>query len=78
MSEKRQILNMVDGARIATRANLDSDSRAMDILREAQEGGYGTIVMGRRGLSKVREFLLGRVTNKVLQGAENFAVWIVP
>ncbi len=68
----------VDGARISTRANLDSDSRAMDILQEATEGGYGTIVMGRRGLSKVREFLLGRVTNKVLQRAEKFAVWIVP
>ena len=68
----------VDGARVSTRANLDSPSRAMDILQEAKEGGYGTIVMGRRGLSKVQEFLLGRVTNKVLQRAEKFAVWIVP
>jgi nucleotide-binding universal stress UspA family protein len=68
----------VDGARISTRANLDSASRAMDILQEANEGGYSTIVMGRRGLSKVREFLLGRVTNKVLQRAEKFALWIVP
>jgi nucleotide-binding universal stress UspA family protein len=68
----------VDGARISTRANLDSASRTMDILQEAKEGGYGTIVMGRRGLSKVQEFLLGRVTNKVLQRAEKFAVWIVP
>ena len=68
----------VDGARISTRANLDSASRAMDILQEAKEGGYSTIVMGRRGLSRVREFLLGRVTNKVLQRTENFAVWDVP
>lgn len=68
----------VDGARISTRVNLDSASRAMDILQEANEGGYSTIVMGRRGLSKVREFLLGRVTNKVLQRAEKFALWIVP
>jgi nucleotide-binding universal stress UspA family protein len=68
----------VDGARISTRANLDSASRAMDILQEAVEGDYGTIVLGRRGLSKVQEFLLGRVTNKVLQRAEKFAVWIVP
>jgi len=68
----------VDGARISTRANLDSDSRAMDILQEAREGNYGTIVMGRRGLSKVRQFLMGRVSNKVLQRAEKFAVWLVP
>jgi nucleotide-binding universal stress UspA family protein len=68
----------VDGARISTRANVDSASRAMDILQEADEGRYGTIVMGRRGLSKVRQFLLGRVTNKVLQRAEKFTVWLVP
>ena len=57
---------------------LDSPSRSGDIIREAREGAYGTIVMGRRGLSKVRDFLMGRVTSKVLNQAEDFAVWIVP
>ena len=64
--------------RISSKAVLHSTSRAGDILQEAQEGGYGTIVMGRRGLSKVREFLMGRVTSKVLSRADGFAVWIVP
>jgi nucleotide-binding universal stress UspA family protein len=64
--------------RISSKSILHSTSRAGDILREAKEGGYGTIVMGRRGLSKVREFLMGRVTSKVLSRAEGFAVWIVP
>lgn len=65
-------------SRISTQVNLHSSSRAKDILTEAREGEYGTIVMGRRGLSKVREFLMGRVTNKVLHRADGFAVWIVP
>jgi nucleotide-binding universal stress UspA family protein len=64
--------------RISSKSILHSTSRAGDILKEAKEGGYGTIVMGRRGLSKVREFLMGRVTSKVLSRAEGFAVWIVP
>jgi len=64
--------------RIFSKSILHSTSRAGDILKEAKEGGYGTIVMGRRGLSKVREFLMGRVTSKVLSRAEGFAVWIVP
>jgi len=68
----------VDEDRISTKSILHSTSRAGDILREAKERKYGTIVMGRRGLSKVREFLMGRVTNKVLSRAEGFAVWIVP
>ncbi len=64
--------------RISSKSVLHSTSRAGDILQEAKEGGYGTIIMGRRGLSKVREFLMGRVTSKVLSRAEGFAVWIVP
>jgi nucleotide-binding universal stress UspA family protein len=65
-------------ARIASKVIMHSSSRAGDIVKEAKDGRYGTIVMGRRGLSKVREFLMGRVTNKVLDRAEGFAVWIVP
>jgi nucleotide-binding universal stress UspA family protein len=68
----------VASARISTKHILQRQSRAADIIREAKDGKYGTIVMGRRGLSRVDEFLMGRVTNKVLSRAEGFAVWIVP
>ena len=64
--------------RISSEAMLDSLSRSGDIIREARKGAYSTIVMGRRGLSKVKDFLMGRVTSKVLNQAEDFAVWIVP
>jgi nucleotide-binding universal stress UspA family protein len=52
-------------------------SRAEAIIKEAREGDYGTIVLGRRGLSKVQEFLLGRVSNKVISIIRRRAVWIV-
>ena len=52
-------------------------SRANNILREAEEGDFGTIVMGRRGLSRVSDFFMGRVTDKVLQMARFHAVWLV-
>ena len=52
-------------------------SRARAIVTEAKVGGYGTIVMGRRGLSKVEEFFMGRVTNKTIHLAENSAVWVI-
>jgi nucleotide-binding universal stress UspA family protein len=78
---ERQLLLVKSGVvaeRISSNSVLHSASRAGDILQEARKGGYGTIVMGRRGLSKVREFLMGRVTSKVLSRAEGFALWIVP
>ena len=68
----------VASERIGTRCRVASISRAGEILAEAREGGYGTIIMGRRGISKVRELVMGRVTSKVLSGAEDLALWIVP
>jgi nucleotide-binding universal stress UspA family protein len=50
---------------------------AEDILDEAEEGGFDTIVMGRRGLGKAKALLLGSVTNKVAQKAKGCAVTIV-
>jgi nucleotide-binding universal stress UspA family protein len=47
------------------------------IFSEAQKGGYETIVMGRRGISKAKEFFMGSVSSKILQQAGNLTVWIV-
>ena len=50
---------------------------AEDIVNEAVEGGFGTIVMGRRGLGKAKTLLLGSITNKVVQNSRGRAVIIV-
>lgn len=52
-------------------------SRAGGIIQAAREGEYGTIVMGRRGLSVVQEFIMGRVSRKVLHMGNQRAVWII-
>jgi nucleotide-binding universal stress UspA family protein len=52
-------------------------SRAGAIVAEAEREGHGTIVLGRRGLSRVQDFFMGRVSSKVLQLAGNKAVWVV-
>ena len=41
---------------------------ARDILAEAQKG-YDVIVVGRRGMSEVREFFMGSVSQKILHSA---------
>lgn len=50
---------------------------ARDILFEAEKGIYDALVIGRRGLSKVEEFFLGSVSNKIVQGAKELPVWVV-
>ena len=52
-------------------------SRSEAIVKEAADGGFGTIVVGRRGLSKVEAFFMGRVGHEVVYGGKMFSVWVV-
>jgi nucleotide-binding universal stress UspA family protein len=51
---------------------------ARELLQEVRQGGYGTIVLGRRGLSGAKGFLLGSVSTKLVFSARQMAVWVVP
>ncbi|MDO9462403.1 MAG: universal stress protein [Deltaproteobacteria bacterium] len=50
---------------------------ARDIMLEAQEGKYNAIVVGRRGVSAIKEFMFGSISNKVVSFARNCTVWVV-
>lgn len=50
---------------------------AQDILQVQRDGGFGTIAMGRRHISKAEEFLFGSVSNKIIHEARDCAVWVV-
>lgn len=50
---------------------------ARDIIAEAAKGGYDTVVVGRRGLSAAAAFVLGSVSNKIVQNIKNCTVWVV-
>jgi nucleotide-binding universal stress UspA family protein len=49
---------------------------ARDIVDEAQFG-YDIIVIGRRGISAVKEFFFGSVSQKVVNGVKDVSVLIV-
>ena len=49
---------------------------ARDIIREAKSG-YNVVVMGKRGLSGIKEFILGSVTQKVFNSAKDISVLVV-
>lgn len=59
-----------------TRCSLGT-SVAQEILDILKEGGFGTVVVGRRGVSKAEEFLFGSVSNKIIHSAKNCTVWVV-
>ena len=63
--------------RLSTKIITGVSSRADAIVREAKQEDYGTIVLGRRGITRVREFFIGRVTNKVIHLGRDRTVWII-
>ena len=61
---------------IAIKVETRKKGIARDILNEAHSG-YDTIVLGRRGLSGVKEFVLGSISRKVLHSVRDMSVIVV-
>ncbi|NWF98658.1 MAG: universal stress protein [Nitrospirae bacterium] len=47
------------------------------ILETQKKLNCGTIVIGRRGISKKEEFIYGSTSNKLLHSAKDCSVWII-
>lgn len=48
-----------------------------EIIREAEKGNYHLIIMGRKGRTAFKDFILGGVSSTVLQRCQNITVAIV-
>jgi nucleotide-binding universal stress UspA family protein len=68
LAENQISVKLVDGSRSAAR----------DILEEAEENAIGTVILGRKGFSAVKDYAFGSITKKVLDRASDMAVCIVP
>jgi nucleotide-binding universal stress UspA family protein len=61
---------------ITARIQVRKRGVARDIIDEARSG-YPIVVLGRRGLSSIGEFLLGSVSQKVLHGCKDATILLV-
>ena len=61
---------------LSTKIEIMTYDVALTIIEEARRG-YDLIVLGRRGHSGLKKFLLGSVSQKVLQAAKDISVLIV-
>jgi nucleotide-binding universal stress UspA family protein len=68
----------LDKSKISSHIFDGSRSAAADILDAARKFGCGTIVLGRRGSTNVKDYALGSVSRKVMQDCNDAALWIVP
>jgi len=61
---------------VTIKAKTKKKGVARDIVKEAQSG-YHTIIMGRRGQSGIKEFILGSISQKVFQVIKDISVLVV-
>jgi nucleotide-binding universal stress UspA family protein len=59
------------------RTSVNQPDVAYEILLECQKGNYDTVVIGKRGRSRIQAFLTGDVTEKVFRHAKVNAIWVI-
>jgi len=68
----------VSKERISTDNRFSEDKTiSEELLAVRSEGDFGTVVVGKRGVSRTEEFLFGSISNALAQHSVNFTTWIV-
>jgi nucleotide-binding universal stress UspA family protein len=67
----------INSRQITTKSLSDSTDVAESILEEAKDGGYLTIVVGRRSITSGKHPLIGSVSSKIVAQGSGVAVTIV-
>jgi len=65
-----------DGNNITIKSEIKKSGVARDIIKEAQSG-YHVIILGRRGMSGIKDFILGSISQKVFNSAKDISVLFV-
>ncbi len=62
---------------ISTIVRLARDTIVADIVHEARTGMYDAVFIGRRGIGKIGELVMGSVSTSVLEKCFGLPVWVV-
>ena len=66
-----------DGNNIAIKMNKREQGIARDIIKEAMTGTYDLVVLGKKGLSGIKDFFLGSIAQKVIHSVKGVSVLLV-
>lgn len=67
----------IDETRITSSVHVTTAGIAGEIIHHTRQGLYDAVVIGRRGVGKVEEWILGSVSQQVLEKCTDVPIWIV-
>ena len=68
----------IDGKSVITMFHMaDHATISQAILDIQTENGYGTVIVGKRGVSKAEEFLFGSISSALVHHSKDCTVWVV-
>jgi nucleotide-binding universal stress UspA family protein len=67
----------VSPERITTEVRLARQSIGMDIINEARQGLFDALVIGRRGITKLEELVMGSISEVILKKCHDVPIWII-
>jgi nucleotide-binding universal stress UspA family protein len=69
--------NGIGKDQITTEVKISTASPAAEVLNIARQGMFDALVLGRRGVSKLEEFIMGSVSSTMFEKCHDVPIWIV-
>lgn len=69
--------NGISPDHVTTEVKLSTTSPALEVLNVARKGYFDALIIGRRGVSKLEELIMGSVSTTILDKCSDVPIWIV-
>ena len=69
--------NGIAPEQVSTEVKISMTNPAVEVLKTAREGIFDALVLGRRGVSKLEELILGSVSSTMFETCHDVPIWIV-
>lgn len=69
--------NGISPEHITTEVRISTTSPASEVLNVARKGYFDALIIGRRGVSKLEELIMGSVSSSLLEKCHDVPIWIV-
>ena len=76
-AEERLVRNGISAKQVTSEVKISTTSPAAEVLNVARKGMFDALVLGRHGVSKLEELIMGSVSNTMFEKCHDVPIWIV-